>query len=57
MVFKPGDRVRVALLWKTFEKSSLQRWGLEVFATNPITYELCDSSKEFLKGRFYKELQ
>ena len=31
VVFRPGDRVRVALFRKTFEKSSLQRWGREVF--------------------------
>ena len=61
VVFSPGDRVRVALLRKTFEKSSLQRWGREVFfihkvfATNPITYVLRDSNNEVLKGKFYKE--
>ena len=61
VVFKPGDQVRVALLRKTFEKSSLQLWGREiffvykVFATNPITYELRDAKNEVLKGRFYKE--
>ena len=55
-MYRVGDRVCVALLQKTFEKLSLQRWGREiffihkVFATNPITYQLVDQNKEMLTG-------
>ncbi len=57
-----GDKVRVSLIKRTFEKKSMtENWSREIFKihevmeTNPTTFKLIDEKNEIIKGTFYKQ--
>jgi hypothetical protein len=62
--FSVGDKVRITVKKKTFEKGYLPRWTEEVFTiskvqfTDPLTYKIEDCSGLEIQGTFYEpELQ
>ncbi|CAB3980424.1 uncharacterized transposon-derived [Paramuricea clavata] len=61
-LLRAGQTVCIARIKNSiFEKSSLRRWGREifiidkVFITNPVTYRLKDKQNEKITGIFYRE--
>ena len=62
--FSIGDKVRITVKKKTFEKGYTPRWTEEIFTvssiqyTDPITYKITDMNGEEIQGTFYEpELQ
>ena len=59
--FKAGDRVRISIQKKTFDKGATPNWTEEIFEvteilpTRPITYKIKDLEGEEVKGGFYNE--
>lgn len=61
-VFKVGDRVRLSVTKKLFDKETVEKWTREVFEVSEIrhspevvTYGVKDLKGEEIKGSFYKE--
>ena len=61
-VFTVGDRVRISVKKKLFDKGATANWSEEIFQvrnvrmdTDPIVYELEDLTGEDVEGTFYKE--
>ena len=61
-MFNVGDRVRISLQKKIFEKGATPNWSEEIFEvsevisyTSPVTYKLKDLAGEVLEGAFYTE--
>ena len=56
-----GDKVRISIYKRIFEKEASATWSEEIFEisdilmTQPIVYKIKDLSGEELKGTFYKE--
>ncbi len=56
-----GEKVRISLHKKIFEKGATPNWSEEIFeiskvnATTPITYRVKDLADEVLEGSFYRE--
>ena len=60
--FQVGDKVRISVSKKLFEKGSTSNWSEEIFeitdvirTTNPIVYKIKDLTDEEIEGSFYKE--
>ena len=59
--FVAGDKVRISVHKRIFEKGATANWSEEVFEvseilpTQPITYKLRDLAGEDIQGGFYKE--
>ena len=60
--FKIGDKVRISIHKRMFEKESSASYSEEIFTisdivqtTQPITYRLTDLAGEHIEGTFYKE--
>ena len=59
--FNVGDKVRITLKKRTFEKEAHGNWTEEIFeiskilTTNPIVYKIKDLADEEIQGTFYKE--
>ena len=60
--FQVGDRVRISLKKRTFEKESTATFSEEIYeisevvqSTQPITYKIADLMGEPVEGKFYKE--
>jgi transcription antitermination factor NusA-like protein len=59
--FKVGDKVRISLTKKVFEKGFTPNWSEEVFVvdkvllTIPVTYALKDLAGEPIVGSFYEQ--
>ncbi len=59
--FRVGDKVRISLTKKTFEKGFTPNWSEEVFVvdkvllTIPVTYSLKDLLGEPITGSFYEQ--
>ena len=61
-VFNVGDKVRISLHKRLFEKGSTANWSEEIFEVSdvlvtkrPVVYKLKDLADEELEGTFYKE--
>ena len=61
-VFQVGDKVRISLNKRLFEKEASANWSEEIFEisdvlmhTRPIVYKIKDLAGEEIKGAFYKE--
>jgi hypothetical protein len=58
--YKVGDKVRLSVVKKTFQKGYFPRYTEEVFIVNklqqtfPITYQIKDLKGEEIKGSFYE---
>ena len=56
-----GDKVRITVKKKTFEKGYTPRWTEEVFTvskvqyTDPLTYKITDNNGEEIQGTFYEQ--
>jgi len=62
--YKVGDRVRITMQRRTFQKGYIGNWSEEIFViagrkpTTPVTYKLKDLGGDDIKGSFYcQELQ
>jgi hypothetical protein len=62
--YNVGDRVRISMHRRPFQKSYLGLWSEEIFViksrlpTVPVTYQLNDLAGDDIKGKFYElELQ
>ena len=59
--FSVGDKVRISVKKKTFEKGYTPRWTEEVFTisqvqyTDPPTYKITDYNGEEIQGTFYEQ--
>ena len=59
--FKIGDRVRIAVMKRHFEKGYTPNWTEEVFIidqvlrTSPLTYRIRDLMDEHIQGSFYEQ--
>ena len=60
--FHTGDKVRISVSKRLFEKGSTSNWSEEIFeitdvirTTNPIVYKIKDLADEEIEGSFYKE--
>ena len=59
--FKVGDKVRITVKKKSFEKGFTPKWTEEVFVvdkvifTKPVTYKLKDLMEEEVDGSFYEQ--
>ena len=60
--FSVGDKVRISIQKKLFDKGATANWSEEIFKvkklrldTNPIVYQLEDLAGEDVVGNFYKE--
>ena len=60
--FHIGDKVRISVNKRLFEKGSTSNWSEEIFeisnvvkSTNPTVYKIKDLADEEIKGHFYKE--
>jgi len=59
--FSVGDKVRITVKKKTFEKGYTPRWTEEIFTvssiqyTDPITYKITDMNGEEIQGTFYEQ--
>ena len=60
--FKIGDKVRISIHKRMFEKGSTANFSEEIFeisdivqTTQPITYKIIDLAGEHIEGTFYKE--
>ena len=60
--FSVGDKVRISIQKKLFDKGATANWSEEIFKvkklrldTNPIVYQLEDLAGEDVTGTFYKE--
>ena len=59
--FHIGDKVRISVHKRLFEKGSTSNWSEEIFEitnvrqTNPIVYKIKDLVDEEIEGSFYKE--
>ncbi len=59
--FSIGDKVRITVKKKTFEKGYTPRWTEEVFTvsqvqyTDPPTYKITDDNNEEIQGSFYEQ--
>ena len=59
--FIVGDRVRISLQKKIFDKGATPNWSEEIFeicdvlSTTPITYKVKDLVGEVVEGAFYPE--
>lgn len=60
--YKIGDKVRVKINKKIFDKGYEQNFSNEVciinkiFKSNPVTYQVKDSNNHIIKGKYYEEL-
>ena len=61
-VFQVGDKVRISLNKRLFEKEASANWSEEIFEisdilmyTQPIVYKIKDLVGEEIEGTFYKE--
>ena len=61
-MFNVGDRVRISLQKKLFEKGATPNWSEEIFEvsevisyTSPVTYKIKDLTGEVLEGAFYTQ--
>ena len=61
-VFQVGDKVRISLNKRLFEKEASANWSEEIFEisdvlmqTRPIVYKIKDLAGEEIEGAFYKE--
>ena len=60
--FHIGDKVRISVSKRLFEKGSTSNWSEEIFeisdvvtTTTPIVYKIKDLADEEIEGSFYKE--